>query len=268
MELVTDPADPRLTDYVGLTDAELRRRREPAEGLFVAEGAKVVLRALAAGCVPRSLLLAPRWRDRLADVVASLQAPVYVAAEDVLEHVTGYRVHRGPLAAMHRPAERDPADLLAGAHRVLVLEDVVDHTNVGAVFRTAAAFGFVAVLLGPRCADPLYRRAVRVSMGAVLTVPWARLTDWYGAPELIRAAGLRTLALTPAPDAVDLTAVPRGDLRRAALLLGGEGPGLTDRWLAAADVRVRIPIASSVDSLNVAAAAAVACYAISTRGDG
>ncbi|HEX6445610.1 MAG TPA: RNA methyltransferase [Streptosporangiales bacterium] len=260
---VDDPGDPRVTDYVALTDVELRRHREAAEGLFVAEGEKVVRRALGAGYVPRSMLLAPRWLDRMADVVDTVDAPVYVAAEDVLERVSGYRVHRGPLAAMRRPALPEPGELLGSAGRVLVLEDVVDHTNVGAVFRTAAAFGFDAVLLSPRCADPLYRRAVKVSMGAVLTVPWTRLTDWYAGPELLRAAGLAVLALTPAPDAVPLPDVPPGRLRHCALLLGTEGDGLSRHWQDAADLRVRIPIAPGVDSLNLAAAAAVACYTVS-----
>jgi tRNA G18 (ribose-2'-O)-methylase SpoU len=258
---VDDPADPRLADYVALTDVELRKHREVTEGLFVAEGERVVRRALTAGYAPRSVLLAPRWLERMADVVEALDAPVYLAPEDVLERVSGYRVHRGPLAAMHRPVLPEPDELLRGAGRVLVLEDVVDHTNVGAVFRTAAAFGLDAVLLSPRCADPLYRRAVKVSMGAVLTLPWTRLRDWYAAPDLLRGAGRSVLALTPAPDAVPLTDVPGTVLRHCALLLGTEGDGLSGHWQDAADLRVRIPIAPGVDSLNLAAAAAVACYA-------
>jgi tRNA G18 (ribose-2'-O)-methylase SpoU len=258
---IDDPADPRVADYVALTDVELRKHREVSGGLFVAEGEKVVRRALGAGYVPRSVLLAPRWLDRMADVVEAVDAPVYVAAEDVLERVSGYRVHRGPLAAMCRPALPEPGELVRGAGRVLVLEDVVDHTNVGAVFRTAAAFGFDAVLLSPRCADPLYRRAVKVSMGAVLTLPWTRLTDWYAGPDLLRDAGLTVLALTPAPDAVPLPEVSETALNHCALLLGTEGDGLSRHWQDAADLRVRIPIAPGVDSLNLAAAAAVACYA-------
>lgn len=263
---VDDPADPRVADYVSLTDVELRRHREVVEGLFVAEGEKVVRRALAAGYAPRSVLLAPRWLDRMADVVDAVDAPVYVARENVLERISGYRVHRGPLAAMHRRALPEPGELLHGAARVLVLEDVVDHTNIGAVFRTAAAFGFDAVLLSPRCADPLYRRAVKVSMGAVLTLPWTRLSDWYTGPDLLRDAGLTVLALTPAPDAVGLPDVPDEASRRCALLLGTEGDGLSRRWQDAADLRVRIPITPGVDSLNLAAAAAVACYTVSYAG--
>lgn len=263
---VTDPADPRLADYADLTDVELRQRREPAEGLFMAEGDKIVRRALEAGCVARSVLLAPRWLDRMSDVLAGVDAPVYVAPDEILERVSGFRVHRGPLASMRRPAPVDPVRLVTTCRRVLVLEDVVDHANVGAVFRTAAAFAFDAVLLSPRCADPLYRRAVKVSMGAVLAVPWARLTDWYAAPDLLRIAGLRSIALTPAADAVDLPDLSADDLQRCALLLGAEGDGLSRHWMRAADVRVRVPISSSVDSLNVAAAAAVACYAVAVSG--
>ncbi|MGH3096007.1 MAG: TrmH family RNA methyltransferase [Streptosporangiales bacterium] len=260
---VADTDDPRLADYVALTDAELRQRQEPAGGLFIAEGEKVVRRAVGAGYRLRSLLLPPRLVDRLRDVAEAVDAPAYVAPEPVLERLTGFRVHRGPLASVQRPAERDAADLAAGARRALVLEDVADHVNVGAMFRTAAAFRFDAVLLSPRCADPLYRRAVRVSMGAVLALPWARLPDWYEGPAQLRAAGLRVLALTPAADAEPLArVVDAGGLDRCALLLGTEGDGLSPRWLAAADTRVRIPVGSAVDSLNVAAAAAVACYAL------
>lgn len=259
---VADGDDPRLTDYVALTDAELRQRQEPVRGLFIAEGEKVVRRALSAGFRIRSLLLPPRLLDRLRDVVEAIDAPAYVAPEPSLERLTGFRVHRGPLASVHRPADRDATRLAASARRALVLEDIADHVNVGAVFRTAAAFCFDAVLLSPRCADPLYRRAVRVSMGAVLAVPWARLPDWYDAPQLLQEAGLRVLALTPAPDAEPLAGVVAAGVERSALLLGTEGDGLSPRWLAAADVRVRIPVGSAVDSLNVAAAAAVACYAL------
>lgn len=263
---ITDPADPRLRDYRALTDVELRRAREPEEGLFVAEGEKVVRRALAAGYPMRSLLLEERWVEGLADVVAATPAPVYVAPRPLLEQVTGYLVHRGALAAMHRLPLPPAAALLAGARLVLVLEDLVDHTNVGSVFRSAAALGVDAVLLTPRCADPLYRRSVKVSMGAVLSVPHARLGSWPGALAELRAAGLRVLALTPAPGAVSLRDLDPAGLGPCALLLGSEGPGLSEPALAAADLRVRIPTTAGVDSLNVAAAAAIACYALT--GDG
>ena len=257
---VDDPAEPRLTDYVALTDVELRRRREPAEGLFVAEGEKVVRRAVAAGYPMRSMLLAPRWAEPLAGLAAQAQAPVYVAAPAVLEQVTGFNVHRGVLASMHRRSLPEAGALLAGARRVAVLEDVVNHTNVGAVFRAAAAMGVDAVLVSPRCADPLYRRSVRVSMGTVFQVPWTRLAPWPAGLGLLRAAGFTIAALTLADGAADLDDFARDLPDRLALVLGTEGDGLSRTALAAADVAVRIPMSGGVDSLNVAAASAVAFW--------
>jgi tRNA G18 (ribose-2'-O)-methylase SpoU len=265
--LITDAADPRLADYVRLTDVHLRRSLEVACGLFIAEGEKVIRRAIAAGYPVRSLLVASDKLAVIGDLAADIPAPVYVVPPEVAEQLTGYRVHRGALASMQRLPLPPPGKLLPRARRIVVLEDIVDHTNVGAIFRCVAALGFDAVLLAPRCADPLYRRAVRVSMGAVLSVPYARLTDWrHGLAEL-RAAGFRLLALTPDPAATPIGAVaaaagqdPAGKL---ALLIGGEGDGLSGRWLEAADEAVRIPMSRGVDSLNVASAAAVACYLLS-----
>lgn len=261
---VDDPADPRLSDYVSLRDVQLRRHLEVERGLFIAEGEKVVRRAVEAGYPPRSFLMAQRWLPGLADVLARAPgAPCYVVTEALAETVTGFHVHRGALASLHRLELPAVDEVLAAARRLVVLEDVVDHTNVGAIFRSAAALGFDGLLLSPRCADPLYRRSVKVSMGAVFSVPWTRLPDWYDAlPELSRA-GLTTVALTPDPRAADLSALAaelRG--RRLALVVGSEGPGLSGRWQDAADVRVRIPMTAGVDSLNVAAATAVACYAL------
>jgi tRNA G18 (ribose-2'-O)-methylase SpoU len=258
---VDDPGDPRLADYTSLTDVELRRRREPAEGLFIAEGEKVIRRARAAGYGLRSLLLSAKWLDAMRDVIDAATAPVYVVTPELAERVTGYHVHRGALASMARKPLPAPAELLAAARRVALLEAVNDHTNIGAVFRSAAALGMDAVLLSPDCADPLYRRSVKVSMGAVFSVPYARLAAWpQDIAGVVRAAGFHVLALTPAPDATDLTALTPP--ARPAVLLGAEGPGLTARALAAADTRVRIPMSHDVDSLNVAAAAAVAFYAV------
>ena len=265
---VTDPADPALADYLHLTDAELRRRVEPAEGRFLAEGDKVVARAVAAGYPVRSLLVEerrlPEVRALLPDVVDAV--PVYVGTRALVAQLTGFDVHRGVLASVDRLPLPPLPDLLAAARRVVVLEDLVDPSNVGSVFRAAAALGVDAVVLSPRCADPLYRKAVKVSMGAVLALPYARLERWPDGYEQLRTAGLRLLALTPAPDAVPLPALRPEDVERCALLLGAEGAGLTRQALVAADVRVRIPMASAtagaVDSLNVAAAAAVACYAV------
>lgn len=259
---VHDPADHRLRDYTGLTDVALRRVREPAEGLFLAEGEKVVRRALAAGYRPRSFLLDPRRVAPLSDLLDAVETPAFVAGQDVLAAVTGFRMHRGVLASLHRRPPSAVGDVLDGSRRLLVLEDIVDHTNVGAVFRGAAGLGMDGVLLSPRCADPLYRRAVRVSMGAVLTLPYARLPLWRDGLVALRDNGFRLLALTPAPDAVPLDSVGARPDERVALLLGTEGDGLSPRWAEQADLAVRIPMARDVDSLNVAAAAAVACYAL------
>jgi tRNA G18 (ribose-2'-O)-methylase SpoU len=225
----------------------------------------VVRRAVEAGCRPRSFLMAERWLDGLADVLDSApDAPCFVVTEDVAERVTGFHVHRGALASLHRPLPLTVEQVTSGARRIVVLEDVVDHTNVGAILRSAAALGVEGALLSPRCADPLYRRSVKVAMGAVFSLPWTRLPDWYDALPQLARAGFTTVALTPAPDAVDLTVAAAALVATpVALVLGSEGPGLSGRWMAAADLRVRIPMAPGIDSLNVAAATAVACYALS-----
>jgi len=260
---VVSAQDPRVADYVALTDVALRRRREPAEGLFIAEGEKVIRRAVAAGYPLRSVFCERRWLEPLADVLTATDAPVYVAAAPVLGEVTGFSVHRGALAAMARLPLPSPADLLHRARRLVVLEDLVDHTNVGAVFRAAAGLGMDAALLSPRCSDPLYRRAVKVSMGAVFALPYARLEPWPAALHDVRAAGVRLLALTPDPAADALEDLSLADLDRCALLFGAEGSGLSPPVLDLVQDWVRIPMARGVDSLNVAAAAAVACWALS-----
>jgi tRNA G18 (ribose-2'-O)-methylase SpoU len=261
---LTDPDDPRLGDYRDLRDVSLRKHLEAEHGLFIAEGEKVVRRAAEAGFRARSFLMAPRWLDGLADVLDRSDAPCYVVSEALAEQITGFHVHRGALASLERRALRPLADVVAGARTVIALEDVVDHTNVGAVFRSAAALGVDAVVLSPRCADPLYRRSVKVAMGAVFSVPYARLEDWSDGPAALHQAGFTTVALTPAADAVDIEAATRG-LGRVALLMGSEGPGLSRRWLEAADRRAVIPMAAGIDSLNVAAATAVACYVTARR---
>jgi tRNA G18 (ribose-2'-O)-methylase SpoU len=260
--------DPRLADYAGLTDVALRSRREPELGLYMAESEKVIRRALTAGHRPRSLLLSDRWLEPMAGLVADVLAtgaPVYSGPRETLEAITGFNVHRGAIASMHRPEPVPPVELLAGARRVVVLEDVVDHTNVGAVFRSVAGIGADAVLISPRCADPLYRRAVRVSMGTVFQVPWGRLEPWPQGLELLRASGFTVAALALGPGAVDLSIVEADPPARLALVLGTEGDGLSDLALTQADLRVRIPMAGGVDSLNVAAAAAVALWATRLR---
>jgi tRNA G18 (ribose-2'-O)-methylase SpoU len=261
---VVDADDPRLADYRDLRDVQLRKNLEAEHGLFLAEGEKVVRRAVEGGFRPRSFLMAPRWLDGLADVLASTDAPCYVVSEALAEQVTGFHVHRGALASLERRPLRPLAEVVTGARTVAVLEDVVDHTNVGAAFRSCAALGVDAIVLSPRCADPLYRRSIKVAMGAVFSLPYARLDDWYdGVGELSRL-GFTTVALTPADDAVEIEQAV-ASLDRVALLLGSEGPGLSPRWMQAADVRAVIPMRAGIDSLNVAAATAVACYVTARR---
>lgn len=272
---ITDPTDERLADYVSLTDVALRTRHEPSKGLYIAESSTVLRRALGAGHRPRSVLLSPRWLPDLVTTLASLpdegtSVPVYVAEPDVLEAITGFHVHRGALASMHRPALASVHDLLSaarggtGARRIAILEDIVDHTNVGAIFRSAAGLGIDAVLVTPRCADPLYRRSVRVSMGTVFQVPWTRLEAWPGGLADLRAAGFTVAALALADDAVSLDDLVAAPPERLALMLGTEGDGLSRGAVEAADLVVRIPMAGGVDSLNVAAASAVAFWATRT----
>ena len=257
---VEDPADPRLADYRDLTDVALRRVLEPAGGLYMAESAKVIARARAAGHRPRSLLVQEKWLDDALPLAGD--APVYVVSDAVAEQLTGYAVHRGALAAMHRPELPAPADVVAGARLVLILEDIVDHTNVGAAFRAAAGLGADAVLVSERCADPLYRRSVRVSMGTVFQVPWTRLPAWPEARGILSDARIHLAALALADDAVSLEDFAAARPERLALLMGSEGDGLSRRALAAADTVVTIPMAGGVDSLNVAAASAVALWAL------
>ena len=201
---VSDAADPRLADYVRLTDASLRKSLEADRGLFVAEGEKVIRRAIAAGYPVRSMLVTEDKLAGLAALAAGAVAPVYVLPAAAARQLTGYQVHRGALASMARRALPSVAEAVAGAERLVVLEDLVDHGNVGAIFRCAAAFGAGAVILSPRCADPLYRRAVKVSMGAVFAIRYARMTDWHGGLAVLRAAGFQLLALTPDQSAVPL----------------------------------------------------------------
>jgi tRNA G18 (ribose-2'-O)-methylase SpoU len=259
--------DPRLHDFLSLTDVALRRALEPAEGLFVAEGETVIRRAVARGFALRSVLLTSRWLPTLRDLLDPLDVPVLVADDALMADVTGFAVHRGALASVRRRPDRAVAEVLATADRVVVLEGMVDPTNVGAVLRSAAALGIDGVLLDPRCADPLYRRAVRVSMGSALALPHARVSPWPGGLEEVRAAGLALVALTPDPMADDLAQLPADTARRCALMLGTEGPGLSRGALAVADRRVRIPMRAGVDSLNVGAAAAVAFWAVTHGAD-
>jgi tRNA G18 (ribose-2'-O)-methylase SpoU len=251
---VDDADDPRLADFVGLTDPELRRRVEVDANFFIAESPHVVRRLVQSGRRVRRVLVTPLQHDALADVLDSLDAPVFVAPIEVLRRVVGFDLHRGAVASADRWQLPEVNAVLRDARRVVVCERVNDHENLGVLFRSAAALGVDAILLDRECADPLYRRSVRVSIGTVLTLPWTRidsLTD-------LRDCGFQCIALTPSEVARDI-----GDVEwppRAALLIGAEGPGLSDAWLDAADQRIRIPMHSDVDSLNLASAAAIACY--------
>ena len=259
---ISDPADPRLADYRDLTDVALRRVLEPEGGLYIAESAKVIGRALDAGHLPRSVLVQQKWVAEVAGLLDGTDTPVYVVAAEVAESLTGYAVHRGALAAMHRPALASVADVVAGARTVVILEDIVDHTNVGSAFRSAAALGADGVLISPRCADPLYRRSVRVSMGTVFQVPWTRLPEWTKTRGVLSELGFHVAALALSDGAVGLDEFAADRPERVALLLGAEGDGLSRRALQSADTVVTIPMAGGVDSLNVAAAAAVALWAL------
>jgi tRNA G18 (ribose-2'-O)-methylase SpoU len=279
---IEDARDARLADYTDLKDVALRSAREPAEGLYMAESSTVIRRALAAGHRPRSFLMAERWLEPFADVLADWpDVPIYVGSDEVVQQITGFHLHRGALAAMHRPELASVADVLGssrgglGARRVAILEDLVDHTNVGAAFRSAAGLGVDAVLVTPRCADPLYRRSVRVSMGTVFQVPWTRISDWpvaertshqRGGIDLLHDLGFMVAALALADDAVSLDVLAADPPARLALVVGAEGDGLSPRTMAGADLVVRIPMSGGVDSLNVAAASAVAFWALRATG--
>jgi tRNA G18 (ribose-2'-O)-methylase SpoU len=265
---VTDPTDPRLDPYFRLTDMQLRLRKEPAEGIFLAEGEKVILRALEAGFEPISALMEPKWLPGLTEGLSTHEGEIYLGSPTLLESVTGFRLHRGALAAFRREPLPSVQDVLADARRIVVLEGLVDHTNVGLIFRSAAGLGADAVLVSPQCADPLYRRSVKVSMGAVFTVPWTRAQPWPWVLDDLGELGYVRLALTPDPAAPSLrTWLPQPD-QRLAIILGSEGPGLSDEVLDRVDSRLRIPMTDRVDSLNVAATAALACFALmSGNGD-
>jgi tRNA G18 (ribose-2'-O)-methylase SpoU len=284
--------DPRVSDYTRLTDVHLRKIREPAEGMYIAESSRVLRRALAAGHQPRSFFLAEKWLDDLQDVLSTYpDVPAFIGSAALLEEITGFHLHRGALAAMQRPAPAPLHELLAGARRVAVLEDIVDHTkvwcskiqnenprgrersriailedltdhtNVGAVFRSAAAIGVDAVLVTPQCADPLYRRSIRVSMGTVFQVPWTRVDPWPAGIEQLKEAGYFVAGMSLGEGAITLDELVSQDHQNLVLVFGTEGDGLkpeTDRLL---DARVTIPMMNGVDSLNVAASSAVAFYA-------
>jgi tRNA G18 (ribose-2'-O)-methylase SpoU len=262
---ITDLDRDGLADYSRLTDVVLRRLSEPAGGLYIAESAKVISRALAAGHQPRSVLVQEQWLEDMELLLADYDVPIYVGPGTLLETLTGYNLHRGALASMHRPELAPVEQVVAGARRIVVLEDIVDHTNIGAIFRAVAGLGADAVLITPRCADPLYRRSVRVSMGTVLQVPWTRLPEWPAGADILKAQGFHLAALALADDAVTLDDFAANQPERLALVLGTEGDGLSRQALDHADTVVTIPMLHGVDSLNVASASAVALWALRVR---
>ena len=294
IERITSADDPRLDDYLRMTDVRLRSTLEVERGLFMAESYNVIERALEAGCVPRSFLMSEKWLERFAPQFERFgEVPVFVGEEALLEELTGFHLHRGALAAMQRPALPAVEEVLAGARTVAVLEDIVDHTNVcgpklahpepaaeprrrsriavleglvdhtnvGSAFRNAAALGLDAVLVSPTCADPLYRRSVRVSMGTVFQVPWTRIPDWTKGIAELKAAGYVLAGMTLGEGAITLDELVAEDHEKLALVFGTEGHGITAETDALLDRRVTIPMMGGVDSLNVTAAAAVAFYA-------
>jgi tRNA G18 (ribose-2'-O)-methylase SpoU len=261
-----DVADSRLDDFRDLSTADRRPDRPGGRGLVIAEGTVVVRRLLASPYPVRALLGVRRRILELEDELAGLPVPAYVTSADTMARVVGFHLNRGVLAVADRAPQPGAAALAATSRTLAVLEGVGDHENLGALFRNAAALGVDGVLIGPGCSDPLYRRSVRVSMGHVLRVPFAPLPSIAEGVALLRERGFHVAALTPRADAVDLAELSAGLPDSVALLLGAEGPGLTDEALTAADTCVRIPMGSGVDSLNVATAAAVAFYALARRG--
>ena len=259
---LTDLCAPELDVYARLTEAQLRSRLEPEKGVFIAESPKVIGVALDAGLEPVSLLMEPRHltgqgRDLMERCP---ETPVYTGTPELLEQLTGYRLSRGILCAMRRPVPENAVDICKDSRRIAVLESVVDSTNIGAIFRSAAALGMDAVLLSPTCCDPLNRRAVRVSMGTVFQIPWAVLEHWPEDIQMLQSFGFRTAAMALCEDSIPLDDPHLREIDRLAVILGAEGDGLTNTTVAACDYTVRIPMAHGVDSLNVAAASAVAFW--------
>lgn len=250
-----------LVYYLHLTDVKLRSVCEPEWGIYLAESSKVVRRALEAGHQPVSFLMSEKWADDLSDVLqAHPRIPAYVGSEEALEKITGFHLHRGALAVMKRPAPVPLSRLLDGTYRVAILEDIVDHTNVGAIFRSAAALEVDAVLVTPRCADPLYRRSIRVSMGAVFQIPWGRVDTWPDALDTLHALNYETAALALANNSFSIGKLAERRDEKLALILGSEGYGISRGALAKSRHTVTIPMSNGVDSLNVAAASAVAFW--------
>ena len=264
---------PELDVYARLTENQLVNRADPAKGMFIAESPKVIMRALDAGCVPVSVLMEKRQLETEGEALEAIRMcsctnkefPVYVAEFEVLAKLTGFKLTRGMLCAMYRPKLRTPQEICRDARRIAVLENVVNPTNVGAIFRSAAALNMDAVLLTPACSDPLYRRAIRVSMGTVFQIPWTyigeKAVDWPNDMGQLRQMGFQTVAMALREDSLGIDDKRLHAVDKLAILLGTEGEGLADETLAQCDYTVRIPMSHGVDSLNVAASSAVAFYA-------
>lgn len=262
MIIVANINDPEIADYRDLKDVSLRKVFEPEHGLFIAESALVIEQALRAGFSLRSLLVAHDRVGEIEHLISDLdsQIPIMCAEYALLQQITGFHVHRGVLASVQRKPPADVGAIVASARRIVVLESLVDHTNVGAIFRSAAALGWDGILMNEQGADPLYRRSVRVSMGSVLTVPWARIPDWPHGLQVLTEANFGIFALTPHADAKDLATLPVSADQRIALVLGTEGEGLAPSVLQYASAQIRIPMSRGIDSLNVGAAAAIALW--------
>ncbi len=259
-------SDPLLDAYARLTEAQLRNKLEPEKGIFIAEAPQVIVRALAGGMRCQSLLLEEKMLANAQSLIKQLEEqdpaiPVFVLPHEEIEKLIGYELTRGALAAFKRPRLRTVEEVLAGAHRIAVLENITNHTNVGAIIRSAAALGMDAVLVTPECYDPLYRRAVRCSMGTVFQIPWTRIDDWpEGGIRHLHELGFQTVALALRDDSITLKDPRLAACDKLAVVLGTEGDGLRSETIAACDFTVRIPMHHQVDSLNVAAASAVAFY--------
>ena len=267
MELIeiTDFSDPQLDVYARLTEAQLLNRFEPKKGMFIAESPKVIMRALDAGCVPVSLLVERNHiNEEAAEAIRRCgDVPVFTASLDILTQLTGFQLTRGMLCAMRRPQLKSVAEVLEGVKRVAVLENVQNPTNVGAIFRSAAALGMDAVLLTPGCSNPLYRRSARVSMGTVFQVPWTYLADTWQAD--LKELGFKTCAMALKDDSYSVDDPELRQVEKLAIVLGAEGDGLAESTIAQCDYTVKIPMYHGVDSLNVAAASAVAFWELRSR---
>ncbi|MGO1230995.1 TrmH family RNA methyltransferase [Glutamicibacter arilaitensis] len=258
---VADLSDARLDEYLRLSEAHLRMRTDVENGLYIAESTKVVQRAINAGHVPRSFLLAEKHLDQLAEEFNRFpDAPIFIGDDRQLEDLVGFHLHRGALASMNRPEPLDLSQVLEASSRVAILEDIADHTNLGAIIRSASGLGVDAVLLTPKCVDPWYRRSARVSMGTVFDLPWVRMLSWPENIRTLKQYGYQMLAMELTDDAIPLNEVQITAGQKVAMILGNEGRGVTAQALEAVDQTVIIPMHREVDSLNVGAASAIAFW--------